>query len=116
MFSLKYILVNIDMYLRGKVNIMEELYRLKYQYERFISSLNSSYQELNNCYLNLVKFRSRLSKTLIIDNEYFSKYEIDKIISTIELNKNKIINIVLPQARREYNYILIEIENYNNGD
>lgn len=86
-----------------------ELYQRKYQYERFIKNLNDLLVKLDACYSNLILCKNRINNTLIINNQFYNYKDYNKILDTINDNKNKIKNILLPKAKQEYNNILSEI-------
>lgn len=87
----------------------EELYKKKYQYESFIKTLNSNYEKIEKCLSILVLCKKRIKNNVNINDECFDVGKLDDIIKNIESDKNKISNIILPQARYEYNNILFEI-------
>ena len=86
-----------------------ELYQKKYQYERLINTLQNNYNKLNDVYYNLISCRKTIKGSIEINNTYYDKNSLDKIIKEIEEYKNLIINNFLPQARYQYNTILNQI-------
>lgn len=88
---------------------MNDMINQKYQYERLIKTLNDNYNNLNICYNNLIETKKKIINNFTINDNYYSKDNLDNIIKNIEEAKNKILNVLLPQARKQYNNILLEI-------
>lgn len=92
-----------------RVNMHDELVNRKYQYERFIRNLNDNYSRLESCYSNLLLCKKKINDNLKIEDNLFDYRSLNDIIKNIESKKDSIKNVILPQARYEYNNILIEI-------
>lgn len=88
---------------------MDDLYNKKYQYDNLIKTLNINCGKLESL-LNILKStRNKINNSLVIDDKFFSKSELDLIISKIEKSIYEINNNFLPQARYQYNQILNEL-------
>ena len=88
---------------------MDELNSIKYQYEKMIHVLNSNYNKLNDCYNNLIALKKQINNNFVINDKPYSSVELNNLIKNIEINKNKILNILLPQAKKQYNDVLLKI-------
>ncbi len=88
---------------------MDELNSIKYQYEKMINVLNSNYNKLNDCYNNLIALKKQINNNFVINDKPYSSFELNNLIKNIEINKNKILNILLPQAKKQYNDVLLKI-------
>ena len=88
---------------------MDELNSIKYQYEKMINVLNSNYNKLNDCYNNLIALKKQINNNFVIIDNPYSSFELNNLIKNIEINKNKILNILLPQAKKQYNDVLLKI-------
>ena len=86
-----------------------ELYQKKNMYEKFIKNLNDALIKLDNCYSNLILCKNKMNKTLKTNDNYYNYKYYEKIIDDIDKNRNEIKNILLPEAKYEYNKILSEI-------
>lgn len=88
-----------------------ELYKRKYQYELFIKNLKNCLSKLDSCYSNLLLCKKKIGNCITVDDQYYSYNDYEKIIKTIDNNRNKIRNTILPQANYQYKKILSEINN-----
>lgn len=88
---------------------MSNITNQKYQYERLIKTLNENYNNLSTCYNNLIEIKKKITNNFTINDNYYSKDDLDNIIKNIEEAKNKILDVILPQAKKQYNNILLEI-------
>lgn len=87
----------------------DTLYYKKNEYANLIDGLNSVYDKLEDLYNNLNSVKKNSNKMLTIDEEIYDIKSFNNIIKSIEVSKEKIRNNLLPQARYQYNNILLEI-------
>lgn len=87
----------------------EELYQKKYKYERLIKDLNVINTRLKKCYSDIIICKKNIYNNIRIEEDYYKNKEFEKIINGIEKNIDIINDVVIPEAREEYNNILLEI-------
>ena len=87
----------------------DELYQMKYKYDRLLKQLKETLNKLEMCYSNLILCKKKISNSLSIDNNYYMCNDYEKIIGNIDDNIKIIKNVIIPETKYEYNEILLKI-------
>lgn len=87
----------------------EELYLKKNSYEQYIKNLNDIQIKLEKLYSNLILCKEKIQKDTLIEENYFEESKLEKIIKNIYNTKEEIKNVIIPEAKINYNEIIYEL-------
>lgn len=88
-----------------------ELYQEKNKYEKLIKDLNDIIIKLENYNSNLILCRKKIYNTLNINEECYGSDFIAERIDNVDQKLKLLTNVILPEAKNEYNEILYKISN-----
>ena len=87
----------------------DDLYQIKYKYERLMKNFNDTLSKLECCYSNLILCKGKITNCLSIDDNCYKNMDYEKIISDIESNIKIIKNVIIPEIKCTYNEVLLKI-------